>query len=77
MGGNYQSYLISLGEIIKEYAAEAKRNKDLAMQTKNEEFATGYLCGLHRIITLMQQQAEIFDISLHELGLDINETDLI
>jgi hypothetical protein len=78
MDGNYESYIISLGEIIKEYALEAKKNKDLSIGTKNEQFATGYLSGFHRIVTLMQQQAEIYDISLEEISLDkLNEIDLI
>ena len=78
MDGNYKSYLISLGEVIREYAKEAKRNKDLAIGTEREQLATGYLSGFHRIVTLMQQQAEIYDISLKEISLDkLDETDLI
>lgn len=77
MGDNYKSYIISLGEIIREYAENAKENKDSVIGTKQEQFATGYLAGFHRIVTLMQQQAEIFDISLKELSLDIDEVDLI
>jgi len=75
---DYKSYLITLGEVISQYAKEAKINKELSIGTKHEQFATGYLSGFHRIITLMQQQAEIFDIPLSELSLDgINEIDLI
>lgn len=78
MDGDYESYIISLVEIIKEYAEEAKKNKDLSMGTEHEQFATGYLSGFYRIVTLMQQQAEIYDISLKKIGLDkLNEIDLI
>lgn len=55
----------------------AKKQKDDAKGLVNEDFTSGYLCGFHRIITLMQQQAEIFDISISELGLDIDENDLL
>jgi hypothetical protein len=34
----YESYLISLGEVIKEYALEAKKNKDMSIGTKQESF---------------------------------------
>lgn len=80
MVGNdkYKSYLISLGEVIREYAIEAKRNKESLIGTKDEEFAAGYLCGFHRIVTLMQQHAESYDIELAEISLnDISESDLI
>ena len=78
MDGNYESYIIGLGEIIKEYAEEAKKNKDLSIGTGREQFATGYLSGFHRIVTLMQQQAEIYDIPLEKISLDkLNEIDLI
>lgn len=78
MGDNYKSYLISIGEIIKKYAEEAKKDKESAVGTTHEDFATGYLAGFHRIITLMQQQAEIYEIPLKEMSLDkLNEIDLI
>ena len=78
MDGNYKSYLICIGEVIKEYAEEAIRDKNLAVGTEREAYATGYIAGFHRIVTLMQQHAEIFEIPLEEISLDkLNETDLI
>lgn len=73
----YQSYCVSLGEPLKEYVIEAKRRKDNSIGSKEESFLTGYLCGIHRIITLMQQQAEAYDLPLNELGVDFMENDLM
>lgn len=77
MEDKYKSFLISFSEALKQYAHEAKAQKDAALHSKNESFATGYLGGFHRVVTLMQQQAEIFDISSKEIGIDIDENDLI
>lgn len=74
----YKLYLVSLGEIIKKYALDAKENKNGKKGTTQEDFATGYLASFHRIVTLMQQHAETYDIPLKELSLDdIGELDLI
>lgn len=78
MDGSNKSYVISLGEVVEKYAKEAKKDKELEMGTDKEQFMTGYLSGFRRIVTLMQQQAEINDIPLDEISLDrLNEIDLI
>lgn len=61
----YKLYLSDLGFLLKEYAVEAKVESD----KENSDFSKGYLMGFHRIITLMQQQAEGFEISLEDIGL--------
>lgn len=66
----YKNYLMDLGFLVKEYALEAKQDKEKCVGTPSEDFATGYLCGFHRIVTLMQQQAEGFQIPLEDLRLD-------
>jgi hypothetical protein len=68
---------MNFGEAFSQYAHGAKVQKDIALGNENEPFSTGYLNGFHRVITLMQQQAEVFDISLREIGIDIDENDLI
>lgn len=74
----YKAYLDSLGEVLEEYALEAKRNKDISIGTKSEDFNTGYLAAFYRVITLMQQHAEPYEIPLEDLSLDkISELDLI
>ena len=73
----YQSYLQTLGEVITEYAYEAKKNRDGAKNQEKKDFYEGYLSAYYRIVTLMQQHAEPFEISLNELGLEnIKEEDM-
>lgn len=67
----YKNYLHDLGGLLKEYALEAKQ--DLARN--GTEFSTGYVSGFHRVISLMQQQAEAFNISLAEIGLEEIDAD--
>jgi hypothetical protein len=72
----YRYYLMDLGTITKEYAREAIQEYIYAKGNDSEDFKTGYMMAFHRFITLMQQQAESFDIALEELGLnDIKEDD--
>lgn len=72
----YRYYLYDLGLLLKEYALEIKKELELR---GGDEFLEGELLGYYRMITLMQQQAEGFDIPLEDLRLeDINpDRDLI
>lgn len=72
----YEAFSITLGEALLEMAIEAKENQVISIGKGSEDFQTGYLSAFHRVITLMQQQAEIFDVSLEKIGLDkIKESD--
>lgn len=62
----YENYVKDLGVLVKEYALEAKQQK----MEKETDFSIGYMMGFHRMVSLMQQQAEIFNISLEKIGLD-------
>lgn len=62
----YQNYLKDLGVLIREMALEAKQQ----VVEKDTDFSIGYMAGFHRVVSLMQQQAEAFDISLEDIGLD-------
>ncbi len=74
----YTNYLGDLGTIVKEYSLEAKEDYIKAKGTDSEDYKAGYLMGYHRFITLMQQQAEAFGITLEEINLhDIKEEDLL
>ncbi|MCG9739576.1 hypothetical protein L1D32_15540 [Shewanella insulae] len=74
----YKNYLCDLGTITKDYAREAVDDYKAAKGTTSEEYKTGYMMGFHRFITLMQQQAESFDIQLKEIGLDdIDENEFL
>jgi hypothetical protein len=67
----YQNYLKDTCLLIKELALEAKQQA----QEHGSDFSVGYMAGFHRIVSLMQQQAEAFDIPLEEIGLDEIDAD--
>jgi len=62
----YSDYLRDLGLLVREYALEAKRHQAEAATP----FMDGYLSGFHRIVSLMQQQAEAFGLPPEAIGLD-------
>lgn len=67
----FKNYLYDLGIQIREYALDAKNDRDIAYS----DFNAGYLSGFHRVISLMKQQAEAFGISVEELGLSSIDPD--
>jgi hypothetical protein len=78
MSVNYEGYVRVLGEALNEVALKAKFDKDASVGTEDEDYQSGYLLGLHRVVTLMQQTAEIYKIPRDALGLnDLQEEDLI
>ena len=76
----YRDYLHDLGEIVKIRALEAKDER-----AREQEGSTGYhfqcgrLLAFNEVISILQQQAEGFDINLQDLNLgDIDpDRDLI
>jgi len=71
MGNNesatiFEGYLWDLGCLVKELAIESQ----LVAREKNTDFSMGYMAGFHRIVSLMQQQAEAFGIPIDKIGLD-------
>ncbi len=71
----YKDYLIDLIDIIKPEVQRAmkrynklsdKRNDDL----ENFGYVAGYAHGFSRIVSLMLQQAEAYNIPLSKLSLD-------
>lgn len=68
----HSDYLCDLGLLIKEMAFEAKE----VCKKSPSEFSFGYLAGFHRVVSLMQQQAEAFGISHEELGLSGIDADI-
>jgi hypothetical protein len=72
----YKFYLYDLGELIKERALEAKAQRDAYDERSLErEFQSGRVMAFNEIISLIQQQAEGFDIPLEELRLHDLEPD--
>lgn len=72
----YKNYLSDLVSLTKEYARESIADYIVAKGLEEESYKAAYMLGFHRFITLIQQQANAFDMPLIETGLaDINEND--
>ena len=68
MSANYEGYVRVLGEALREAVREAIE------AGPRTDFDTGYLMGFHRVVTLMQQTADIYEIPPDALGIaDIDE----
>ena len=65
----YKNYVHDLGLLLKELGEEALENYNSSMGTDEESYKLGYLMGFHRVLTLMQQNAEGFNIEKGELGM--------
>lgn len=64
------NYLRDLGDLVKRSALEARaRHEDLS-DGANRVFESGRLTAYYEVVSLMQQQAVAFGISLDELSLD-------
>jgi hypothetical protein len=66
----YENYLLDLSVLLKEKALEAKQAKDTFSGHEARDYDLGRLMAYHEVISLMQQQAIIFGISLNEIGLE-------
>jgi len=62
--------LLDLGQLVKEHALEAVAERAKHRGQAAPEFYEGYVLGLHRIVSLMPQQALAFGIDLTTLRLD-------
>lgn len=69
MDETHKNYLRDLGYLIKE-AAEEARSSYLAKPAEDDAYSLGHLMAYHRVVTLMQQQAEAFGIPLADLCLE-------
>jgi hypothetical protein len=69
MDEKYKNYVYDLGILLKEMGEKAAEEHRLAKGTRDENYKLVYLMGFHRVLTLMQLQAEDFDIPQDELGM--------
>jgi hypothetical protein len=65
-----KNYLFDLGGLIKEYALAAVAEREKQSDRAAQEFYDGYVQGFHRVVSLMQQQAQAFGIDLKDLQLE-------
>ncbi|HAF2129172.1 TPA: hypothetical protein G9F27_003372 [Salmonella enterica] len=74
----YEAFAVTVGEVLQELTVEAIAKRNESVGSDRENFDAGYLSAFHRIITLIQQQADLFDIPLEKICMDtIKESDLI
>jgi hypothetical protein len=78
MADTHANYLLEIGQLIREAGERAKKE---AASAKGEEklFQEGRLVAYYEVLSLMQHQADAFDLPLNDLalgGLD-PERDLI
>lgn len=74
----YKNYIGDLGVITTEYAREAIQDHSSSKDTDEEAYKAGYMMAFHRIVTLMQQQADAFEIPLDQIGLaEIDEKEFL
>jgi len=71
----FKNYLFDLGRLVKEYALAAVAEREKQSDRAAQEFYDGYVLGFHRVVSLMQQQAQAFDIDLKDLQLEGFEPD--
>jgi len=70
-GLKYKHYLRDLGEIVKTRALETKEERAREREgSATYEFQCGRLIAFNEVVSILQQQAEGFGISLKELNLD-------
>jgi|FLYL01.1.fsa_nt_gi hypothetical protein len=65
-----ENYLLDLVALILEDAREAKRERDAAKKKSDRDFHDGRLAAYREVISLMQNQAAAFGISLDSIGLN-------
>jgi hypothetical protein len=67
----HRDYLFDLGMELKQIAQQARRERDAAAEgSRDRLFHEGRLLAFHRVISLMQQQAEGLGIPLADLRLE-------
>ena len=75
----YQNFLHDIGLLVKEEALASKQEQDKHVPGEPDGYHIGRLIAWHTVISLMQEQATVFGISLVELCLEdiIPERDLV
>jgi hypothetical protein len=62
---------LDFGTLVRESAIEARRMRDESQDRSEQRiFQSGRLMAFYEVISLMQHQAAVFEITLAELRLD-------
>jgi len=65
-----ENYTSDLGCLISEKAREAKIARDNAKEKSELDYQLGYLMAYHEVVSLMQQQADAFEIERRAIGIE-------
>jgi hypothetical protein len=71
----FKHYLFYLGGLMKDYALAAVAEREKQSDRVAQEFYDGYVQGFHRVVSLMQRQAQACGIDLKDLQLEGVEPD--
>jgi hypothetical protein len=73
----YSGFAVMIGESFRESVQDFKKNGK-SLSNGDESFRQGYLMGLYRVFTLIEQAAENNGISLEEIGIsEIKDEDFL
>jgi hypothetical protein len=73
----YERFSVMLGESFR-HSLEDFRKEWRSLTNTNHPFRDGYLLAFHRMFTLIEQAASVYEIPLDKLGLDgLNEQDFL
>lgn len=64
------NYLQDLGDLVRELALRAKQVYDDQRTSPDAQFLLGRLSALHEIVSLMQEQAVAFNLTLEKVSLE-------
>jgi hypothetical protein len=70
----HADYLVDLGRLLRDQAIEAR---DSAAGATATDFDRGQLFAFYRVLSLMQQQADAFDLPVTDFSLDGLDRDLL
>jgi hypothetical protein len=65
----YKECLIIFGESLRK-TVDCFRRDGLSQSNGDESFRQGYLMGLHRTFTLLQQAADVYKIPIQTISLE-------
>lgn len=65
----YKEFSIMFGESFRKAVDDFLKN-GASLSGGDESFRKGYLMGLHRVFTLMEQAADVCDISIESISLE-------
>lgn len=65
----YEEFSVMFGESFRNVVDEFRKS-GATLSGGDESFRQGYLLGLHRVFTLLEQAAETYNIPIEAISLD-------